>query len=82
MDSGGAGALQPDARRTVPLSAREREAVDLVAAGFTLRAAAERMGVSVSTLRGHLLCARLKLGFRDGAAFRAWARETTEWPRA
>jgi DNA-binding CsgD family transcriptional regulator len=47
------------------LTARQVECLDLAAAGCTEREAALRLGIAVSTVRGHLARARARLGARS-----------------
>jgi len=54
------------------LSARERAVVDAVAAGHTNRHIAATLGISISTVAGHLRAARRKL---DGARRVDFVRE-------
>lgn len=56
------------AARPLPLSDREREVADLVAAGLSNREIAERLVVSVRTVEGHLYHVFTKLGLTDRAA--------------
>ncbi|MDZ4264545.1 MAG: helix-turn-helix transcriptional regulator, partial [Mycobacterium sp.] len=52
----------------VPLSGREREVAVMVSQGLTNKAIAERLGVSVRTVEGHVYKACMKLGVPDRAA--------------
>lgn len=47
------------------LSPREREALTHIANGYTAAQAAQRMGLSYHTVRGHLSHAYVKLGARN-----------------
>jgi ATP/maltotriose-dependent transcriptional regulator MalT len=49
----------------LPITDREREIANLVAAGLTNRAVAERLGLSVRTVDGHLYRIFTKLGVED-----------------
>jgi ATP/maltotriose-dependent transcriptional regulator MalT len=51
-----------------PLSAREREVLELVARGATNREAARTLFVSEATVKTHLLHVYAKLGVNDRAA--------------
>lgn len=67
------GASSPAIRgasRPLPVTARELEVAELVAAGSSNREIAEQLSVSVRTVEGHVYRARLKLGVseRDGLA--------------
>lgn len=62
------------AARPLPLSDREREVADLVAAGLSNREIAERLVVSVRTVEGHLYHVFTKLGLTDRAALTALLR--------
>ena len=67
---GGGPADEPDrgpARRQ-PLSPRELEVLELVAAGTTNREAAVRLFISEATVKSHLLNIYAKLGVNDRAA--------------
>ncbi|MBF6175439.1 helix-turn-helix transcriptional regulator [Nocardia blacklockiae] len=66
---GGAGtpALRQSAQ-PLPLTAREREIANLVAAGLTNRQIADRLTVSVRTVEGHLYRACIKLDVTDREA--------------
>jgi DNA-binding CsgD family transcriptional regulator len=61
------------------LTAREREIVDLVAAGLSNRAIAERLVLSVRTVEGHLLRASAKVGVDSRTAL---AEMVSSWPGA
>jgi DNA-binding CsgD family transcriptional regulator len=58
----------------VPLTDREREIVDLAAAGYSNREIAERLVVSVRTVEGHLYRAAGKLGASDRTRLAALLR--------
>lgn len=67
------GASSPAIRaaaRPLPVTARELEVAELVAAGSSNREIAERLSVSVRTIEGHVYRACVKLGVsdRDGLA--------------
>ncbi|RDI21482.1 response regulator [Lentzea flaviverrucosa] len=51
-----------------PLSAREREVLELIAQGSTNREAAKRLYISETTVKTHLLHVYAKLGVNDRAA--------------
>jgi DNA-binding NarL/FixJ family response regulator len=51
--------------RPLPLTAREREVVELAARGLPNKDIAERLTVSVRTVEGHLYRAGLKLGVSE-----------------
>uniref|UniRef100_UPI001885BC9F response regulator transcription factor n=1 Tax=Ornithinicoccus halotolerans TaxID=1748220 RepID=UPI001885BC9F len=53
-------ALRGGSPRRLPLTGREREVVELAATGLSNRAVAERLGVSVRTVEGHVYRARAK----------------------
>jgi DNA-binding CsgD family transcriptional regulator len=66
------GAYTPAIRaavRPLPITAREREIVSLAARGLSNRDIAERLGVSVRTVEGHLYRAGAKLGVTRRADF-------------
>ena len=67
------GASSPAIRaaaRPLPVTARELEVAELVAAGLSNREIAQQLSVSVRTVEGHVYRACLKLGVsdRDGLA--------------
>ena len=67
------GAVTPALRNTtdhLPLTPREREIANLVAAGLSNSAIAERLYLSVRTVEGHIYraCAKLDLASRDDLA--------------
>ncbi|MFL6118487.1 LuxR C-terminal-related transcriptional regulator [Actinophytocola sp.] len=57
------------AARPLPITAREREIVGLAGGGLSNRDIAERLGVSVRTVEGHLYRAAAKLGVTRRADF-------------
>src|SRR5262252_4428599 len=57
--------LQP--RALAPLSTRERELMELVAAGLSNKAIARALGVSINTVKYHLASAFTKLDAVTGA---------------
>jgi DNA-binding CsgD family transcriptional regulator len=65
------GASTPALRQSaqpLPLTAREREIANLVAAGLSNRQIADRLTVSVRTVEGHLYRACMKLDVTDREA--------------
>lgn len=72
---GGAGtpALR-QAAQPLPLTVREREIANLVAAGLTNRQIADRLTVSVRTVEGHLYRACIKLDVTDRESLAALLR--------
>jgi DNA-binding CsgD family transcriptional regulator len=59
-----------------PLSEREREVAELLAQRLTHRAVAERLGISVPTVRAYIAHACLELGLRGGGrALAAWVAQ-------
>ncbi|MCX5041980.1 LuxR C-terminal-related transcriptional regulator [Aldersonia sp. NBC_00410] len=75
------GAMTPALRvsaQPLPLTAREREIANLVAAGLTNKQIAERIFVSVRTVEGHLYraCAKLDVTDRDALAALTKSGET------
>jgi DNA-binding NarL/FixJ family response regulator len=58
------------------LAAREREVIELVAAGMTNTEIAAELGISESTVKTHLTRAQQKLGLRDRVHVVIWAYET------
>jgi DNA-binding CsgD family transcriptional regulator len=58
------------AARPLPLTAREREIVELAARGLSNKDIAERLTVSVRTVEGHLYRAGLKLGVSERTALK------------
>jgi DNA-binding NarL/FixJ family response regulator len=60
----------------VPLAAREREVIALVAVGRTNAEIAAELGLSESTVKTHLARAQRKLGVRDRVGVVIWAYET------
>ncbi|MGW4369687.1 LuxR C-terminal-related transcriptional regulator [Nocardia takedensis] len=76
------GAATPALRQAaqpLPLTAREREIANLVAAGLTNRQIADRLTVSVRTVEGHLYRACIKMDVTDreslGALMRGESRD-------
>ncbi|MFT4125206.1 MAG: LuxR C-terminal-related transcriptional regulator [Gordonia sp. (in: high G+C Gram-positive bacteria)] len=59
-----------EAAQPLPLTTREREIANLVAAGLTNKQIAQRLTVSVRTVEGHIYraCAKLDVTDRDGIA--------------
>lgn len=71
------GAATPalrDAARPLPLTTREREIANLVAAGLSNRQIADRLTVSVRTVEGHLYRACTKLDVTDRESLAALLR--------
>ncbi|MBD0323311.1 MAG: helix-turn-helix transcriptional regulator, partial [Aldersonia sp.] len=64
------------AAQPLPLTAREREIANLVAAGLSNKEIAERIFVSVRTVEGHLYRACLKLDVTDREALAAITRSS------
>ena len=60
-------------RPQADLSPRERELVELVAAGLSNKEIASRLEISVKTVEAHLEKLKRKLGFPSTADFKAWA---------
>jgi DNA-binding NarL/FixJ family response regulator len=58
-----------------PLTAREREALTLLAEGLSNRGIAGRMGVSEKTVKAHLGNVFAKLGVRDRTQAALWAKD-------
>jgi DNA-binding CsgD family transcriptional regulator/tetratricopeptide (TPR) repeat protein len=72
------GASSPAIRgaaRPLPVTARELEVAELVAAGSSNREIAEQLSVSVRTIEGHVYRACLKLGVSDRDGLAAIIRE-------
>jgi len=69
-------APQPPAVAPARLAAREREVIELVAAGRTNAEIAATLEVSESTVKTHLARAQRKLGVRDRVGVVIWAYET------
>ena len=67
-------AARPE-RRTVVLTAREREVLQMVADGCPGSVVAERFGLAPNTVAQHLASVRRKYGVRSSAAAAALARE-------
>ncbi|WP_280460992.1 LuxR C-terminal-related transcriptional regulator [Nocardia carnea] len=63
-----------DAAQPLPLTAREREIANLVAAGLSNRQIADRLTVSVRTVEGHLYRACTKLDVTDRESLAALLR--------
>lgn len=63
------------AAHPLPLTVREREIANLVAAGLSNRDIAERLTVSVRTVEGHLYRACIKLGISDREELAALIRK-------
>jgi DNA-binding NarL/FixJ family response regulator len=61
--------------RTSPLSSRELEVADLVAAGLTNREIARTLVISTRTVESHIDHIEVKLGFTRRARIVAWALE-------
>jgi DNA-binding NarL/FixJ family response regulator len=73
-----AAALLPflsTARTTAALSAREGEVALLLADGLSNRAIADRLGLSVGTVRVHVEHILSKLGLRSRVQVATWVRE-------
>ncbi|MET8655031.1 helix-turn-helix transcriptional regulator [Nocardia aurea] len=71
------GASTPALRRAaqpLPLTAREREIANLVAAGLSNRQIADRLTVSVRTVEGHLYRACMKMDVTDRESLGAFMR--------
>ena len=64
---------EADHRHSSPLSSRELEIADLVAAGLTNREIAERLIISPRTVESHVDHIKAKLGFARRARIVAWA---------
>jgi predicted ATPase/DNA-binding CsgD family transcriptional regulator len=64
---------EPDRRTDPPLSPRELEIADLVAAGLTNSEIAERLVISTRTVESHVDHIKTKLGFARRARIVAWA---------
>ncbi|MGH3519664.1 MAG: helix-turn-helix domain-containing protein, partial [Haloechinothrix sp.] len=62
------------AAHPLPLSEREREVAELVAAGLSNREIAERLVVSIRTVEGHVYHVFTKLGVTDRAGLSALLR--------
>ncbi|WP_280501486.1 response regulator transcription factor, partial [Nocardia farcinica] len=70
------------AAQPLPLTAREREIANLVAAGLSNRQIAERLVLSVRTVEGHLYRANAKVDVPDREALGALIRgERAATPR-
>ncbi|MFE7843630.1 LuxR C-terminal-related transcriptional regulator [Microbacterium sp. NPDC057407] len=77
LDLGAVPALQvvlPDRAAPGPLTAREREILELVADGATNRDAAARLFISEKTVSRHLANIYLKIGVGSRTAAAAWLR--------
>jgi DNA-binding NarL/FixJ family response regulator len=61
----GQSAAQTEYDRYATLTAREREALQLVAEGFTNQEIADQLGLSVKTVQTHRAAVMEKLGLRD-----------------
>ena len=58
--------VNPDRdREDIPLSPREREVLDLVAAGHTTRAISEQLGITPGTVKVHLTSIYRKLRVKN-----------------
>jgi DNA-binding NarL/FixJ family response regulator len=66
----------PLGHAAAPLAPREREIVELVAAGRSNAEIAADLGVTESTVKTHLARAQVKLGLRDRVHVVIWAYET------
>ena len=62
----------PDADRWLPLSAREREVAELVAAGLTNPQIAARLVIGERTVQSHVASILTKLDFQSRAQIAAW----------
>jgi len=60
-----------NARPGVPLSRRESQAVGQILRGFTYEQAADRLGISINTLKTHLKRSYKKLGIDPQAGKKA-----------
>jgi DNA-binding NarL/FixJ family response regulator len=69
--------LQP-ARRLELLTGREREVLDLVAAGQPNKVIARRLGISERTVKAHLTSVYHRLGVTDRIQAALWADRHTE----
>jgi DNA-binding NarL/FixJ family response regulator len=57
------------------LSAREREAIELVAGGLTNKEVAAKMGVSISTVKGYMVDIFRKAGVNNRTSAALWWKE-------
>jgi DNA-binding NarL/FixJ family response regulator len=57
------------------LSPREREAIELIAAGLTNKEVAARMGVSMSTVKGYMVDIFRKTGASNRTAAVVWWKD-------
>ncbi|CAL9468592.1 Transcriptional regulatory protein LnrK [Nocardiopsis dassonvillei] len=68
-------AAAPAREHPNPLSERETEVTRAVARGCTNQETADRLFISVSTVKGHLSAVQAKLGLRNRVEVAAWAWE-------
>lgn len=64
-----------------PLTAREREVIELVTAGLQNKEIAARLGISPSTVKAHVSVCFLKCGVRTRTALATWylGRSNAAW---
>ena len=66
---------EPGALEDLDLTPREREVLELVAAGLGDEEVADRLGISQRTARNHLTNTYGKIGARNRSEAIVWARE-------
>jgi len=72
----GSGAGEPPAQLIEPLTSREEEILLAVARGWTNHEIAEKMHISISTVKTHIASLMSKLNARNRVEIAMWAYET------
>jgi DNA-binding NarL/FixJ family response regulator len=72
----GSGVGEPPAQPTEPLTSREEEILRAVARGWTNHEIAEKMHISISTVKTHIASLMSKLNARNRVEIAMWAYET------
>ena len=72
----GSGAGEPPAQPIEPLTSREEEVLQAVARGWTNHEIAEKMHISISTVKTHIASLMSKLSVRNRVEIAMWAYET------
>jgi DNA-binding NarL/FixJ family response regulator len=72
----GSGVGEPPAQPTEPLTSREEEILRAVARGWTNHEIAEKMHISISTVKTHIASLMSKLNARNRVEIAMWTYET------